>query len=155
MRELGSIAANHFDVIVLREDENLRGRERGATAALVAEGVRARMAQGARCKQVEVVLEEIAAVRHALARANVGDLVVLCVDKAGPVFAELEAISKQAQAGAHPGTVAGDPDIDVERVVAPAVSAATSVSLAAAASSSVSPSPNGAAQAVGTGASTT
>ena len=67
---------------------------------------------------------------------------------------KLEAMSKQAQAGAHPGTVAGDPDIDVERVVAPAVSAATSVSLAAA-SPSVSPSPNGAAQAVGTGASTT
>ena len=53
------------------------------------------------------MLEEIAAVRHCLARANVGDLVVLCVDKAGPVFAELEAMSKQAQAGAHPGDRGG------------------------------------------------
>jgi len=131
MRELGSIAANHFDVIVLREDVNTRGRERGATAALIAEGIRSTMATGARCKQVEVVLDEIAAVRHALARANVGDLVVLCVDQTGPVFAELEAMSKRAQAGAHPGTVAGDPDIDVERRLV------------------ATPSPNGAAHPVG------
>ena len=125
MRELGAVAANHFDVIVLREDVSLRGRERGATAALIAEGIRSTMATGARCKQVEVVLDEIAAVRHALTRANIGDLVVLCVDKAGPVLAELESLSHQAQAGAHPGTVVGDPDIDVERrpTAAPAFSA--------------------------------
>ena len=45
--------------------QSLRGRERGETAALVAEGVRTAMADGARCKQVEIVLDEIDAVRHA------------------------------------------------------------------------------------------
>jgi cyanophycin synthetase len=115
MRELGAVAAGHFDVIVVREDQALRGRARGDTAALVAEGVRARMAEGARCKQVEVVLEEIAATRHCMARANIADLVVLCVDRHGPVLAELETISRRAQAGAHPGSVVGDPDIDAER----------------------------------------
>ena len=50
---------------------------------LVAEGVKQAMAEGARCKQVEVVLDEIEAVRHAMARANPGDLVVICVDKHG------------------------------------------------------------------------
>ena len=48
--------------------------------------------RGARCKQVEVVLDEIAAVRHCMARANPGDLVVLCVDKHGAVMAELETM---------------------------------------------------------------
>ena len=38
MRELGAVAAEHFDVVVVREDERLRGRERGFTAELVAEG---------------------------------------------------------------------------------------------------------------------
>ena len=90
MRELGAVAAEHFDVLVVREDEALRGRPRGAVAALVADGARARMAEGARCKQVEIVLDEIPAVHHAMARANPGDLVVLCVDKHANVLAELE-----------------------------------------------------------------
>ena len=100
MRELGQIAAQHFDVVVVREDVALRGRERGEVAGLVADGVRAAMAEGARCKQVEIVLDEIEAVRHAMARANTGDLVVLCVDKHAAVMAELENWSQQAQAGA-------------------------------------------------------
>ena len=99
MRELGHIAAQHFDVVVVREDEALRGRKRGDIATLVAEGVRTAMAEGARCKQVEVVLTEIDAVRHAMSRANRGDLVVLCVDKHPSVMAELETWSSQAQAG--------------------------------------------------------
>ena len=57
------------------------------------------MAEGARCKQVEIVLEEIEAVRHAMSRANKGDLVVVCVDKHAAVMAELENWSNQAQAG--------------------------------------------------------
>jgi len=113
MRELGAIAADHFDVIVVREDAHLRGREKGVAAELVAEGVRARMAQdGVRCRQVEIVTEELDAVRHCMARANPGDLVVLCVDKHPVVLAELEALTQHAQAGAHSTEVAGDPDLD-------------------------------------------
>ena len=47
MRELGHIAAQHFDVVIVREDVALRGRERGEVAELVAEGVRTAMAEGA------------------------------------------------------------------------------------------------------------
>ena len=46
-----------------------------------------------------MVLEEIEAVRHAMALANAGDLMVLCVDKHGAVMTELEQWSSQAQAG--------------------------------------------------------
>jgi cyanophycin synthetase len=86
-------------VVVVREDEALRGRERGEVAGLVAEGVRTAIDEGSRCKQVEVVLTEIDAVRHAMSRANKGDLVVLCVDKHPAVMSELETWSHQAQAG--------------------------------------------------------
>jgi cyanophycin synthetase len=113
IRELGMVAADHFDVIVIREDHRLRGREPGAAAALVAEGVRARMAEGtARCRQIEIVLEELAAVRHCMARANPGDLVVLCVDHHATVLGELEQLTSSAQAGAHEGARPGDPDLD-------------------------------------------
>jgi cyanophycin synthetase len=112
MRELGHIAAQHFDVCIVREDVALRGRRRGEVAGLVLEGVRQAMAEGARCKQSEEVLEEISAVRHALNRANKGDLVVVCVDKHAEVMTELEGWSSQAQAGAGASsdTPAADPD---------------------------------------------
>ncbi|MDN5893115.1 MAG: cyanophycin synthetase [Nocardioides sp.] len=100
MRELGEVAAQHFDVVIVREDQALRGRERGEIAELVTEGVRRAMEDGARCRQVETILEEIDALRHAMSRANRGDLVVLCVDKHPQVMAELENWSNQAQAGA-------------------------------------------------------
>jgi len=112
MRELGDIAAQHFDVVVVREDVALRKRERGETASLVNEGVRRAMEAGARCKQVEVVLDEIEAVRHAMARANPGDLLVVCVDQHPAVMSELENWSNQAQAGATslPDAPVADPD---------------------------------------------
>jgi cyanophycin synthetase len=112
MRELGEIASHHFDVVIVREDVALRGRGRGDVAALVTEGVRAGMAAGARCKQVEEVHDEISAVRHAMARANAGDLVVICVDKHPAVMVELENWSQQAQAGAgaSASAPAADPD---------------------------------------------
>ena len=113
MRELGEIAARHFDVVIVREDVALRGRERGEVAGFVAEGVRTEMEAGTRCKQVEVILDETDAIRHAMARANRGDLVILCVDKHPQVMAELETWSNQAQAGsgASDGSPAADPDL--------------------------------------------
>jgi cyanophycin synthetase len=120
MRELGSVAAQHFDVVVVREDAALRGRERGDTAALVAEGVRTSMAEGARCKQVEIILDEIEAVRHSMARANAGDLVVVCVDKHPAVMTELETWSQRAQAGSAASDVPlGDPDFSPPAAATP------------------------------------
>ncbi|HSK25880.1 MAG TPA: cyanophycin synthetase [Jiangellales bacterium] len=111
MRELGAVAAEHFDVLVVREDTALRGRRRGDVAALVAEGARDRMAAGARCKQVEVVLDELEAVDRSMAFSNTGDLVVLCVDQHAAVLAALESRGQLAQAGAHVSDERlGDPD---------------------------------------------
>jgi cyanophycin synthetase len=113
MRELGAIAATHFDVVVVREDQRLRGRRAGETAELIAEGARGEIGkEGVRCRQVEVVLDEVEAVRHCMARANPGDVVVLCVDQHASVLAELEQMTQSAQAGAHADKSAGDPDLD-------------------------------------------
>ena len=63
------------------------------------------------------MLDEIDATRHAMARANKGDLVVICVDKHAAVLAELESWSHQAQAGARADEdgaddiAVGDPDL--------------------------------------------
>jgi cyanophycin synthetase len=123
MRHLGVVAADFFDVVVVREDERLRGREPGFTAEQVASGVRERIESGepVRCRQVEVVLNEKEAVRHVMARANPGDLVVISVDQHAEVMAELEAMTHQAQPGTHV-TGVGDPDLDPEALSAEATS---------------------------------
>jgi cyanophycin synthetase len=104
MRDLGEAAAPFFDSIIVREDRNLRRRAPGETASLVVEGVRARMDAGARCRDLEVVLDELAATRRALDKANPGDLVVVCVDQTNAVWAELQERSHRAVAAA------ADPD---------------------------------------------
>ena len=110
IKELGRVASEHFDAIIVREDHQLRGRERGGIAALVVDGVREGMAQGVRCRTVDTVLEEIDSVRAAMAWANPGDIVVICADKHAAVLAELESMSKVAQAGAHGYDKVTDPD---------------------------------------------
>ena len=115
MHELGKVAAEHFDVVIVREDDKLRGRQPGEVAELVAGGVREAMAAGARCKQLEIVLDELDSTRHAMARSNPGDLVVLCVDRHAAVMAQLESYGHQAQPGARTDSsdfdnAVGDPD---------------------------------------------
>lgn len=112
LRELGAVAARHFDVLVVREDSRLRGRRPGEAAELIREGVLEAMQKGGvRCRQVDIVLDELQAVGHIMARANPGDLVVVCVDKSAEVFAALEDMTRQAQPGSHGDGVA-DPDLD-------------------------------------------
>jgi cyanophycin synthetase len=91
MRELGRVAARHFDDVIVREDENPRGRRKGETADLVMEGVQEAIREGARAGNAEIILDEAEAVRRALDRSRPGDLVVLCADHAAEVFRELEA----------------------------------------------------------------
>ena len=114
MRELGAVGGR-----ALRRDHRPRGppaaRPRSAGDGRRA-GRRGRPGQDGRgrprCRQVEIVLEELDAVRHCMARANPGDLVVLCVDHHATVLAELEQMTSSAQAGAHEGSRPGDPDLD-------------------------------------------
>ena len=91
MRELGRVAARYFDEVIVREDDNPRGRRKGETAEIVMEGIHEAMRSGARVGSTEIVIDEAEAVRRALDRSRPGDLVVLCADHAGEVLRELEA----------------------------------------------------------------
>jgi cyanophycin synthetase len=91
IRELGEVAAEHFDTLLVREDRNLRGRQPGETAELLADGVRAAVARGARCRSLDVVPDEMEAAKLALDRANPGDLVVLCADRVDEIVDELQS----------------------------------------------------------------
>jgi cyanophycin synthetase len=100
IRELGRVAARYFDDIIIREDDHPRGRKRGETAQLVMDGVEEAMRKGARAGNVEIVVEEPAAVRRALYRSRPGDLVVLCIDHPERVWRALDSLR------AHPPSAA-------------------------------------------------
>ena len=102
MRELGRVAAHYFDDVIIREDVNTRGRERGEAAAIILEGVREAQAGGARAGSAEIVTDEMTAARRALDRSRPGDLVLLCVDHASQVWEELEARRSSATSPATP-----------------------------------------------------
>ncbi|HET9558755.1 MAG TPA: Mur ligase family protein, partial [Actinomycetota bacterium] len=91
IRELGEVAARHFDALIVREDRNLRGREPGEVAELVATGARKSAGDGGRLRSLEVVPDEMEASLLALDRANPGDLVVLCADQVDRIVEELQA----------------------------------------------------------------
>ncbi|MGH2681761.1 MAG: cyanophycin synthetase [Actinomycetota bacterium] len=105
IRELGRVAARYFDDIIIREDDHPRGRKRGDAAELVMEGVREAMRKGARAGNVEIVVEEPAAVRRALYRSRPGDLVVLCIDHPERVWRALDSLRIR---GSDPSASEGD-----------------------------------------------
>ncbi|MDB5615302.1 MAG: cyanophycin synthetase [Devosia sp.] len=77
IRHMGELAARLFDVLVLKEDDMLRGRESGTITALMREGA---MAAGCSADRIHVVLPEDEATDLSLRLARPGDLVVLLGD---------------------------------------------------------------------------
>ena len=83
IRKMGEIAGQAFDVIIIKEDEDLRGREPGVIAGLMAEGVRAGRIQAGRDADeitIETFLDEAEAVNRALSMARADDLVVILAE---------------------------------------------------------------------------
>ncbi|MFO0760726.1 MAG: cyanophycin synthetase [Byssovorax sp.] len=77
IREIGRKAAACFDVIVAKEDSNLRGRDAGEVAKLIREGAEE---AGIKADQIHERLTEPEAVAFALEMARPGDLVVVFAD---------------------------------------------------------------------------
>lgn len=91
MIEFGETAARFFDRIIIREDDNARGRTRGEVAGLIEKGIRTAMDGGdARCRSVDTELGELDSTRRALAEANRHDIVVFCADDVDAVWNEVQ-----------------------------------------------------------------
>ena len=78
-RALAAAAAPAFDLILLREDDHLRGRRSGEVAALLRDGL---LAAGVPAERiVPGFFREEESVLRALGMARPGDLVVIFADK--------------------------------------------------------------------------
>lgn len=76
IREMGEIAGNNFDRIVIRAGNYLRGREAVDIAALIQEGI----ARSEGEPQVRVIPESRDAIHHAIKNGRKGELVVTLAD---------------------------------------------------------------------------
>ena len=88
IRAFGALAATIFDRLVVREDDDLRGRERGEVARLLTCGANS---AGRSSTRVRTVLDEVDAVHAGIDWAKPGDVVVAMVDRVPLVWQSLEA----------------------------------------------------------------
>ncbi|MCC6128591.1 MAG: cyanophycin synthetase [Acidobacteria bacterium] len=99
--EMAQAAAPHFDHIILRDDEDLRGRQPGEVAGLLREAF---LQQGLKAEQIEMARNESDAVRHALQLAGRDDLIAIFADRISKVAAQIDFERQKEQKGEHPGS---------------------------------------------------
>ncbi|HEV2127012.1 MAG TPA: cyanophycin synthetase [Thermomicrobiales bacterium] len=88
MRQFGELAASVFDRIIIREDDNRRGRQIGE----IADRLKAAAIAGGKPQQdIEIVLDEMEAARHAVDTTSRDELVVILADKPVKVWQMLTA----------------------------------------------------------------
>jgi cyanophycin synthetase len=83
--QMGALAARTFDLVIFKEDDELRGRQPGTLAALLRQGA---LSTGSSPSRIHVVLSEDEAVDAALRLAREGDLLMVTAD-------DIEAAWKQ------------------------------------------------------------
>jgi cyanophycin synthetase len=83
MKAFGDLAGKTFNQIVIREDDNTRGRKSGEIADILATSA---TEGGLDAENVSIVLDEMEAVQKALELSGKTDLVVLMVDKPAQVW---------------------------------------------------------------------
>ena len=84
---VGRIAGRGFDYIFIKEDQDLRGRKSGETAALLGQGLEE---SGFDMEQMEMIFSEKSAVKAALANACAGDIIVVFYEKYEDVLAVIK-----------------------------------------------------------------
>ncbi len=84
---LAKEAAPHFDHVLLRDDEDLRGRAPGEVAGYLRDAL---VRHGLAPERIELLRNEADAVRHAIGLARRDDLVVVFADRIAKVAAQVD-----------------------------------------------------------------
>ncbi len=75
-REMGAIAADSYDEIIIRQDKNLRGRSADELIGLLKEGILSRDPN----KTITVIPDEMEAIEYGIKNMEEGGLLVMCSD---------------------------------------------------------------------------
>ncbi len=84
---LGKLSANIFDRIIVKEDDDTRGRDRGAAAQLIVQGI----GQAKPDSRYETILDETTAINTALDSATPNSLVVILPETVSRAIQLIEA----------------------------------------------------------------
>ncbi len=89
---LGKLSAQIFDRIIVKEDDDTRGRRRGEVAELICDGIKSQQSDFPH----ESILDEVEAIEAALDRATEGSLVVILPEKVGRAIGAIQARHPQS-----------------------------------------------------------
>jgi cyanophycin synthetase len=117
IREFGELAGRTFDHLVIREDDDLRGREPGEVAALLLEAV---TAAGVPPERTTMIMDEVEATHAAIDLADPGDLVVAMVYRIPRVWEDLVRRQERTVSAATPLSVISVPADALAAMQAPA-----------------------------------
>ncbi|HEY9675248.1 MAG TPA: cyanophycin synthetase [Waterburya sp.] len=99
--ELGKLSASIFDRIIIKEDDDLRGRRMGEASELITKGI---LQQKPDC-QYQVILKETEAINTALDQANSGGLVVILPESVSRAISLIQARNPLPESIGHSITV--------------------------------------------------
>ncbi len=88
IRAFGRVAGTAFDEVIIREDTNTRGRERGEVAGILRESL---LEAGLPAERISIETNEGKAFRQALERTGPEQLTVLLVDHPATAWGQLVA----------------------------------------------------------------
>jgi cyanophycin synthetase len=95
IRELGKIAADMFDYIILRQEKHLRGRTEENILSLLIEGIKSVDSN----KGYEVVPKEIDAIKHAMSLAKPGTFITALSDVISNAIETVQNYQEQERNG--------------------------------------------------------
>ena len=111
---LGKLSAEIFDRIIIKEDDDTRGRPRGQAAELIAEGI----VQAKPDRSHEAILDETQAINTALDSASSGSLVVFLPESVSRALSLIKARHPLDEAGPIELTGAVESHVSVQSSVA-------------------------------------
>jgi len=97
--EIGSIAAEMFDEIIIRQDKHLRGRTEKELITMLRNGILSKYPE----KKITVIPSEKEAIHHAVEHAVEGSLIVLCSDVVPDALDLVKQLKEKEQKEANIG----------------------------------------------------
>lgn len=117
IREIGRIAAEHFDHYICRRDDRLRGRGPDEIPTMLREAL---LAHGVAAERIEVIPDEQAAVDASLRMAKPGDLLLIFVDAITRSWKQVVHFQSEPSARSARSSVAAAPPIEMPELPEPA-----------------------------------
>lgn len=89
--EIGKIAAEMFDEIIIRQDENLRGKTEEELLSLIEQGIKSKSPD----KKITIIPSESEAIRHSIEYAKKDAIIILCSDAVEESLKLLRSLKEQ------------------------------------------------------------